>query len=240
MSQYPADPAKYAGSPPQYNNPAYGNQAGYYQQPPQQEHQYTGAPQQQHYQQPQQQQYPPLQPDHQLQYQSPQPISPQPVAHSQSYTSAQPTPQPHPEMAKGQVNTHHSGPQKWEHGFCSCFGDMGKCCLTCWCPCITYGKIQHRLRHNDMSGFSSCNGHCWGFCGLGICGLQWVMSMMQRGEIRHQYNLEGSGCGDCMRHFCCECCALIQEDRETETRKSLLVPAHTAGYQQQPGMTYPH
>ncbi|KAF3936136.1 hypothetical protein ABW19_dt0200648 [Dactylella cylindrospora] len=180
------------------------------------------------------QQYPDQSYQQQYQYQTPQIIQSPPPVH-------QPIPQ-----AQMEHKGHPSGPAQntrpgeWQHGMCDCFGDCGKCCLTCWCPCITYGRIQHRLRYPDMSNYSSCNGHCWGFCGLMVCcGFQWIMSMMQRGEVRHRYNLDGSGCGDCMRHFCCECCALIQEDRETETRKTLLVPANQAGYQQQQGMTYP-
>ncbi|KAF3914056.1 hypothetical protein AA313_de0202006 [Arthrobotrys entomopaga] len=187
-------------------------------------------------------------PDHQQHYQQqtfaqpfnsppPQPVtSPQPI-HQQSYNNTQPSPQSQMEH-KGTGNA--GGVQKWEFGMCGCCGDMGKCCLTCWCPCITYGRIQHRLRSNDMSSYSSCNGHCWGFCGLMcLCGVQWVLGLMQRGEIRHRYNLEGSGIGDCCRHFWCGCCTLIQEDRETETRKALLVPANQVGYQQQAGMSYP-
>ncbi|KAK6542833.1 hypothetical protein TWF694_006774 [Orbilia ellipsospora] len=187
-------------------------------------------------------------PDHQQHYQQqtygqpyqsppPQPVvSPQPT-HQPSYNNTQPSPQPQMEH-KGA--SHAGGVQKWEFGMCGCFGDMGKCCLTCWCPCITYGRIQHRLRNHDMSNYSSCNGHCWGFCGLMcLCGVQWVLGLMQRGELRHRYNLEGSGIGDCCRHFWCECCTLIQEDRETETRKALLVPANQTGYQQQAGMNYP-
>ncbi|KAF3090731.1 hypothetical protein TWF102_007326 [Orbilia oligospora] len=206
------------------------------------------------YQQQQQQQHYP-QPDHQQQFQqSPPPQqfqqSPPPPQQYPTYqehqhspapqpvtTPVQPTPQP--QMEHKGITNHAGQPGPWEHGMCGCFGDCGKCCVTFWCPCITYSKIQHRLRHNDMSNYSNCNGSCWGFCALSVCGFQWVMSMIQRGEIRQRYNLQGSGCGDCCRHFCCECCTLIQEDRETETRKALLVPANQAGYQQSAGMTYP-
>ncbi|EPS35178.1 hypothetical protein H072_11534 [Dactylellina haptotyla CBS 200.50] len=218
-----------------------------------QQYQYNGQPSGVHSPPPNYQQ--PFAPDHQQQYQqqqtygqqtydqrdyqSPPPQSvqsPQPV-HQQSFTQ----PPPQPQMETKGVHSGQSGqPSDWEHGMCGCFGDMGKCCMTCWCPCITYGRIQHRLRNNTNSEPSNCNGHCWGFCGLMcLCGVQWVLGMMQRGEIRHRYNLDGSGIGDCCRHFWCECCTLIQEDRETETRKALLVPAHQTGYQQQPGMQYP-
>ncbi|KAK6350480.1 hypothetical protein TWF718_003671 [Orbilia javanica] len=185
-----------------------------YQSPPPQQFQQSPPPQQF-------QQYPSYQ-EHQY---SP---APQPVN-----TPAQPVPQPQMEH-KG---TSHAGePAPFEHGMLSCFGDCGKCCVTFWCPCMTYGKIQHRLRHNDLEGYSNCNGACWGFGALMcLCGVQWVMSMIQRGEIRQRYNLKGSGFGDCCRHFWCECCALIQEDRELEARSA----TNVTGYQRPAGMNYP-
>ncbi|KAI8538189.1 hypothetical protein RHMOL_Rhmol09G0083000 [Rhododendron molle] len=29
----------------------------------------------------------------------------------------------------------------WSTGLCDCFDDVNNCCLTCWCPCITFGRI---------------------------------------------------------------------------------------------------
>ncbi|CAN7064019.1 unnamed protein product, partial [Brassica oleracea var. botrytis] len=26
-------------------------------------------------------------------------------------------------------------------GFCDCFSDCKNCCITCWCPCITFGQV---------------------------------------------------------------------------------------------------
>ncbi|KAK6362274.1 hypothetical protein TWF730_005970 [Orbilia blumenaviensis] len=216
------------GQPVQSPPPNYQQQQQY-PQPDQQLYQQSPPPQQSQQSPPPQQfqQYPSYQ-EHQHST-PPQAISPTPV---------QPT--PHPQMEQKGVTNHAGKPGPWQHGMCGCFGDCGKCCMTFWCPCITYGKIQHRLRNNDMSNYSNCNGHCWGFCGLMcLCGVQWVMGMMQRGEIRQRYNVEGSGFGDCCRHFWCECCVLIQEDRETEARKALLVPANQTGYQQTEGMSYP-
>ncbi|GJV68779.1 PLAC8 motif-containing protein [Tanacetum coccineum] len=30
---------------------------------------------------------------------------------------------------------------EWSTGLCDCTKDMSSCCLTCWCPCITFGQI---------------------------------------------------------------------------------------------------
>ncbi|KAF2316833.1 hypothetical protein GH714_042174 [Hevea brasiliensis] len=29
----------------------------------------------------------------------------------------------------------------WSSGLCDCFSDWRNCCLTCWCPCVTFGRI---------------------------------------------------------------------------------------------------
>ncbi|RVD80417.1 uncharacterized protein DFL_008314 [Arthrobotrys flagrans] len=130
-------------------------------------------------------------------------------------------------------------PNDWIYGTCGCFGDCDKCCIGFFCPCVTYGEIHHRMRNKSVSDYNRCcNGPCWGFCGLMICGAQWIMGMMQRGEARSKYNMKGSGCGDCIRHFFCQCCSLIQENREVETRKQLLVPANVLGYQPAVAMNY--
>ncbi|KAM0047580.1 putative PLAC8 motif-containing protein [Helianthus debilis subsp. tardiflorus] len=32
-------------------------------------------------------------------------------------------------------------PSQWSTGLCDCGKDWSSCCLTCWCPCITSGRI---------------------------------------------------------------------------------------------------
>jgi hypothetical protein len=64
----------------------------------------------------------------------------------------------------------------WTNGLCE-FSNFGICCLGLFCPCILYGRTQHRLsmksRKEDptnMLGYESCNGSCTGM-GL-LCGCQ--------------------------------------------------------------------
>jgi Cys-rich protein (TIGR01571 family) len=62
----------------------------------------------------------------------------------------------------------------WTHSLCDC-SSIGTCCLGLICPCILYGKTQHRLsmksRKEDptnMLGYDTCNGSCTAmtlFCG---------------------------------------------------------------------------
>lgn len=64
----------------------------------------------------------------------------------------------------------------WNHGLCDCSG-IGTCCLGLLCPCILYGRTQHRLlrrsRKEDptnMLGHETCNGSCIAMAVL--CGCQ--------------------------------------------------------------------
>ncbi|KAF9625559.1 hypothetical protein IFM89_024332 [Coptis chinensis] len=43
-------------------------------------------------------------------------------------------------------------PVPWSTGFCNCFDDISTCCLTCCCPCITFGRIAEMVDRG---------GTCW-------------------------------------------------------------------------------
>lgn len=69
----------------------------------------------------------------------------------------------------------------WTHGLCDC-SNIGTCCVGIICPCILYGKTQHRLtmksRKEDptnMLGYDTCNGSCTAMALL--CGCQCNLSM---------------------------------------------------------------
>ncbi|PPS06883.1 hypothetical protein GOBAR_AA13766 [Gossypium barbadense] len=44
---------------------------------------------------------------------------------------------------------------RWSSGLCDCFSDWRNCCITCWCPCVTFGQIAEIVDKG-----SSCN--VWG------------------------------------------------------------------------------
>lgn len=50
--------------------------------------------------------------------------------------------------------------------------------------------------------------------------MQWIIQMMQRGEIRKRYGLSGNGCTDCLMACCCGPCDLVQQDKEIEAREA--------------------
>ncbi|KAL5827910.1 hypothetical protein ACOSQ4_019707 [Xanthoceras sorbifolium] len=103
----------------------------------------------------------------------------------------------------------------WSSGLCDCFSDCSGCCLTCWCPCITFGRISEIVD----KGSSSCgvNGAIYFLLQL-LIGCACCYSCFYRSKMREQFNLEESPCGDCLVHCFCEECALCQEYRELKSR----------------------
>ncbi|XP_058183495.1 protein PLANT CADMIUM RESISTANCE 2-like [Rhododendron vialii] len=103
----------------------------------------------------------------------------------------------------------------WSTGLCDCFDDVNNCCLTCWCPCITFGRIAEIVD----KGSSSC-GTSGALYTLITCvtGCPCFFSCFYRAKMRQQYSLQENPCGDCLLHCCCESCALCQEYRELTNR----------------------
>ncbi|KAI3893003.1 hypothetical protein MKX03_008617 [Papaver bracteatum] len=88
-------------------------------------------------------------------------------------------------------------------------------CLTCWCPCITFGQTSEIVDR----GLSSCgvNGALYALIGV-FTGCSWIYSCTYRTKFRRTYNLEGSDCKYCLIHFWCESCDLCQQYRELKNR----------------------
>ncbi|CAI9785359.1 unnamed protein product [Fraxinus pennsylvanica] len=90
-------------------------------------------------------------------------------------------------------------PGRWSTGLCHCFHDLSSCCLTCWCPCVTFGRIAEIVDR----GSTCCS-----------C----LYSCFYRSKLRGQYFLDESPCTDCCVHCCFETCALCQEYRELKNQ----------------------
>ncbi|KAK4371808.1 hypothetical protein RND71_007192 [Anisodus tanguticus] len=112
-----------------------------------------------------------------------------------------------------QFQVNHPG--TWSTGLCDCFSDVSNCCITCWCPCITFGQIAEIVDN----GTASCgaSGALY-FLIEALTGCGCIYSCFYRTKMRKQYMLPESPCGDCCLHFFCECCALCQEYRELKHR----------------------
>jgi hypothetical protein len=56
--------------------------------------------------------------------------------------------------------------------------------------------------------------------------------------MREKYGMESNGCGDCLTAFCCPCCQLIQEDKESIVRNTGMDPKTQTPYVPPTGMSY--
>ncbi|XP_058108976.1 protein PLANT CADMIUM RESISTANCE 2-like [Magnolia sinica] len=112
-----------------------------------------------------------------------------------------------------QIQSQPPGP--WSSGLCDCGEDCGSCCLTCWCPCITFGRIAEIIDR----GSTSC-GASGAFYTLLMCltGCHCLYSCFYRSKLRQQYSLKETPCCDCLVHCFCESCALCQAYRELKHR----------------------
>ncbi|XP_073300731.1 protein PLANT CADMIUM RESISTANCE 2-like isoform X1 [Primulina huaijiensis] len=124
-----------------------------------------------------------------------------PISSFYSETDSQPRP-PKPQVP-------------WSTGLFDCFSDVENCCVTCWCPCITFGRIAEIVDQ----GSSSC-GQSGALYTVIACvtGCPCFYSCFYRSKLRQNYSLHGSLCGNCLVHCFCENCALCQEYRELKSR----------------------
>ncbi|CAA2974048.1 PLANT CADMIUM RESISTANCE 2-like [Olea europaea subsp. europaea] len=106
-------------------------------------------------------------------------------------------------------------PGRWSTGLCHCCHDLSSCCLTCWCPCVTFGRIAEIVDR----GSTSCgvSGVLYSIM-LCLTGCSCLYSCFYRSKLRGQYFLDESPCTDCCVHCCCETCALCQEYRELKNQ----------------------
>ncbi|XP_020594097.1 protein PLANT CADMIUM RESISTANCE 2-like [Phalaenopsis equestris] len=106
-------------------------------------------------------------------------------------------------------------PSQWSTGLCDCPDDWGNCCLTFFCPCITFGRIAEIVDR----GSTSCGtgGALYALVAL-VTGCPCLYSCVYRSKLRALYELPESPCNDCLVHCCCEACALCQAYRELQNR----------------------
>nr|XP_043625922.1 cell number regulator 10-like [Erigeron canadensis] len=123
--------------------------------------------------------------------------------------------EPRPQYTTGVPVQHMTTPGKRSTGLCDCSKDWSSCCLTCWCPCISFGRIAEVV---DM-GTTSCgvSGALYSVLCL-FTGCECIYSFMYRSKVRKQCMLPEQPCNDCLLHCCCNLCALCQEYRELKYR----------------------
>ncbi|KAL5726263.1 hypothetical protein ACHQM5_009318 [Ranunculus cassubicifolius] len=107
-----------------------------------------------------------------------------------------------------------TGPVEWSTGLCDCCDDPSNCCMTCCCPCITFGRIAEVVDR----GTTTCGIAGVIYYALSTVGCACLYSMSYRTKLRGLYSLNDAPCGDFFVHCFCESCALCQEYRELKIR----------------------
>ncbi|CAL5430621.1 unnamed protein product [Camellia sinensis] len=110
----------------------------------------------------------------------------------------------------------------WSTDLFDCFDDIPNCCITCWCPWITFGQIAEIADE----GSPSCEASVVMYAlTAALTGYPWIYSCRYRSKIRQQYmfnnasiTLQETPCDDGLVHCFCEPCALCQEYRELKNR----------------------
>ncbi|CAG5108713.1 Oidioi.mRNA.OKI2018_I69.chr1.g3921.t1.cds [Oikopleura dioica] len=103
-----------------------------------------------------------------------------------------------PEEFKGPSN-------EFRNGLFSCCSDVGICCKTCWCPCLSHKAVNEKM---NQPGTATCLLSCW-------CPITWFcISSNQRGQIRKLRGIDGSAFKDFLLSCCCLWCVMIQNEVE--------------------------
>ncbi|XP_074299617.1 protein PLANT CADMIUM RESISTANCE 2-like [Silene latifolia] len=139
-----------------------------------------------------------------------QAVAPQQHPHPVGVPPLQPLPQVYPQPVGYNLPQGH-----WSTGLCDCFEDAPTCCITLWCPCITFGQTSEIIDR----GTSSCgtNGVLYTVIAL-LTGLHCIYTCMYRSKMKLQYGMPQNNLDDFCIHCWCHYCALCQEHRELERR----------------------
>ncbi|KAM0790535.1 hypothetical protein ACM66B_003405 [Microbotryomycetes sp. NB124-2] len=145
----------------------------------------------------------------------------QPVYEKQPQMQVQPGAAQAPE---GHVHVQGTAPRNWSTGLCEC--DFGGFLKSCCCPCISYGENYERLSSLSKTGRPAADPSCgtmgWAFCAVHcFTGCAWILDLIQRGNLRERYNIQGSGGADCCTSFCCLPCSLEQQKRELQREEAM-------------------
>ncbi|XP_027122502.1 protein PLANT CADMIUM RESISTANCE 7-like [Coffea arabica] len=108
----------------------------------------------------------------------------------------------------------------WSTGLCGCFEETSNCCVTCCCPCITFGRNVEII---DQGTTSCAQAGIIYYC-LAHVGCASCYSCTYRSKLRAYFNLSEDPCNDCLVHCFCLPCAVCQEYRELKNRG--LDPSH--------------
>ncbi|KAI4357595.1 hypothetical protein L6164_001533 [Bauhinia variegata] len=106
--------------------------------------------------------------------------------------------------------------EEWSTGFCGCFSDAGSCCLTFWCPCVSFGRVGEIV---DQGTIGCCiHGTICCLLGVTLHLAPAIYLWIYRNKMRRTFNLEGNDCADCLLSCFCFHLSICQQYRELKAR----------------------
>ncbi|ELU00513.1 hypothetical protein CAPTEDRAFT_212505 [Capitella teleta] len=98
---------------------------------------------------------------------------------------------------------------EWKKDICGCFDDFGLCAVTWIAPCVTAGQVAETQGKNCfLYGCLSMMGP------IGVCTRAEVRRL-----IREERMIQGDSCNDCLVHWYCGLCALVQEGQQNSLKR---------------------
>ncbi|KAH9203272.1 PLAC8 family-domain-containing protein [Leptodontidium sp. 2 PMI_412] len=120
-------------------------------------------------------------------------------------------------------------PRAYKNSLFYCFKPLDLRSFACCLPCVLSGQNHHRIEYGYDKDYHACNSWCVSWCLLMSCGnWGWVLQMIDRNTMRRKYDLQGSTPGAFCASLCCQCCELIQTEKEL---KHIHSSQSSAGYQ---------
>ncbi|KAJ7086863.1 PLAC8 family-domain-containing protein, partial [Mycena belliarum] len=121
------------------------------------------------------------------------------------------------------------GEREWSNGIFECCGDPLTFLVSCFVPCIVYGRNRTRFQALETYGAVSADavdgiigGDSIMYCAAQCIGCGGIVGMLGRGQTRTRYSINGSVVNDCLVSCCCAPCELTQESREIEQEEQSL------------------
>eukprot|EP00899_Mesostigma_viride_P028256 jgi/Mesvir1/8615/Mv26221-RA.1 len=109
--------------------------------------------------------------------------------------------------------TRAAPPGQWSTPLSDCMADgLASCLMGFCCTCVTFG---HNAEAVDGTGCKFAGALYEILFWIDVCC---VYSTSFRTRIRHAFQIPGSPATDCLLHWFCPCCAVLQENHELKVR----------------------
>ncbi|KAF4625936.1 hypothetical protein G7Y89_g12227 [Cudoniella acicularis] len=130
-----------------------------------------------------------------------------------------------------------TGTENWTSDIFDCFTGEDNLFLKAWCcPCFVFGKTEARRRDPSLASYESINNDCLLWFGAHCCSISFILTFLKRQEIREEYHLKGDAVTDCLFSAFCQCCTLVQQEKEV-IAKQREAGVTSQGYQAPAAMT---